>query len=799
MAKKKKIVKFPQTVESQIRSRARNLELGKCYINTDWEESRAASIFITRNHSNGNLTVGIFYVDLALLGIKDVFYYFNIPQSELDDLMREGPGGEDIWTEIDYEIAHNIIYGAYEYALDFEFKAHKNFSVGKYILEEDDDHIALIDIEMGFHGKPTVFCTNQDSMQSLILHMEKTVGPGNFIIFNVDDPEQNDELFSDQIDPSDSLMQGWDDDIDEMGVLDWGLEEMEGYFKRDPEKISFRVLQFFVDIAFEDRYIPLERDSEEIVLGKAKISDDTKEKFSKEEKKVLVEVEDLIKRGKPEYVIKVLEEGAKDNPQSLGLRIIYLAQNAENLNMEESKNEYQSLYNDFPDNLEVKCLYCRWLIDSERIHEIPGVFDHKFTLPEICPKKKSFTTNEVMSFCSLMCTYFMETGDLIRAEDYYDVMDNMPIPDFTAMIAMQDMVLAKREYMVEEEQKLKLEVFEGPSDKVWEDIYDLSSELYQLQPWDYMDEMDVFGVKMPNSGKTYFINIIGQLGEVFALSAYEGANALMQFWDINQNGDKLNKDYVLRVPHLMLSFDDKKDVLPDQAKAMAKLGRDFGKNEAWPNIRHVIPGLVPKTPESDIISDLFIILQQSLNVLKRSKTEPHFINRIEDPEEVYLIRESVENKALLKWKDSYQEVVPHKDFYRITYNTEQISRLNEIPKSRDRYLFDAIMLPTPVREKGSPDCFPFALLLANKKTGIVDGFKNVLPLPDINSMYASIPAKLLDLLLNAKKHPAEIIVRTDMMLQLLNKVFAKTDIKITQSYKMQVLDEAAEALIKHLK
>jgi uncharacterized protein DUF6930 len=289
------------------------------------------------------------------------------------------------------------------------------------------------------------------------------------------------------------------------------------------------------------------------------------------------------------------------------------------------------------------------------------------------------------------------------------------------------------------------------------------------------------------------------LGEVFALSAYEGANALMQFWDINQNGDKLNKDYVLRVPHLMLSFDDKKDVLPDQAKAMAKLGRDFGKNEAWPNIRHVIPGLVPKTPESDIISDLFIILQQSLNVLKRSKTEPHFINRIEDPEEVYLIRESVENKALLKWKDSYQEVVPHKDFYRITYNTEQISRLNEIPKSRDRYLFDAIMLPTPVREKGSPDCFPFALLLANKKTGIVDGFKNVLPLPDINSMYASIPAKLLDLLLNAKKHPAEIIVRTDMMLQLLNKVFAKTDIKITQSYKMQVLDEAAEALIKHLK
>ncbi len=88
-------------------------------------------------------------------------------------------------------------------------------------------------------------------------------------------------------------------------------------------------------------------------------------------------------------------------------------------------------------------------------------------------------------------------------------------------------------------------------------------------------------------------------------------------------------------------------------------------------------------------------------------------------------------------------------------------------------------------------------MLVNNKTGTVDGFENILPLPDINSMYTGIPAKLLDLLIKAKKHPAEIMVRTDMMFQLLNKMLTKTDIKLRLSPNLKLIDEVREALINN--
>lgn len=42
MAKKKpaRVIQMPTSPETQIRSRARNLKIGECYINEDWDDSR---------------------------------------------------------------------------------------------------------------------------------------------------------------------------------------------------------------------------------------------------------------------------------------------------------------------------------------------------------------------------------------------------------------------------------------------------------------------------------------------------------------------------------------------------------------------------------------------------------------------------------------------------------------------------------------------------------------------------------------------------------------------------------------
>ncbi len=138
--------------ENYIRTKARTLPIYKCYVNDEWNKSGMANIIILRRHTTGNFTFGVYLVDLLALGTKDTFCNFNQPQTVLSTIL-----GRANFIEIDYNLAHNIIYGANEYAEEHGFKIHKNFTnLTQYILEPDDEKIPLIDVEFGKNGKPLV-------------------------------------------------------------------------------------------------------------------------------------------------------------------------------------------------------------------------------------------------------------------------------------------------------------------------------------------------------------------------------------------------------------------------------------------------------------------------------------------------------------------------------------------------------------------------------------------------------------------------------------------------------------------
>ena len=75
MAKNKKKPQ-PQLLspENYIRQKARNLSIYECLINDDWKKMGSANVVIARIHTNGNLTVGAYLVDLLCMGVKDTVY-----------------------------------------------------------------------------------------------------------------------------------------------------------------------------------------------------------------------------------------------------------------------------------------------------------------------------------------------------------------------------------------------------------------------------------------------------------------------------------------------------------------------------------------------------------------------------------------------------------------------------------------------------------------------------------------------------------------------------------------------------
>jgi tetratricopeptide (TPR) repeat protein len=71
-----------------------------------------------------------------------------------------------------------------------------------------------------------------------------------------------------------------------------------------------------------------------------------------------------------------------------------------------------------------------WLArrDYEKVAEI---FDHKFDLKALYPKRKRFHITEVAGFMGIIGIYFVEIGEREAAETYYDILKQLA-PDYPA-------------------------------------------------------------------------------------------------------------------------------------------------------------------------------------------------------------------------------------------------------------------------------------------------------------------------------------------------------------------------------
>jgi len=131
-------------------TKARTLPIYKCLISENWEESKLATIVVMRQHTNENVTAGIYLVDIAAQGTKDTFFEFSINENEF---LEKASANKLI--EVDYTLVHNIIYGANAFATENGFRLHRDFlGITQFILEEDTEEIPLMELEFGQNGKP---------------------------------------------------------------------------------------------------------------------------------------------------------------------------------------------------------------------------------------------------------------------------------------------------------------------------------------------------------------------------------------------------------------------------------------------------------------------------------------------------------------------------------------------------------------------------------------------------------------------------------------------------------------------
>lgn len=205
---------FSLSPEAYIKQRARSLPIFECYISHEWDKEKMATIVISRKHSNGNITVAFYLVDLLCMGVKESHYRFNEIEKRFRDIIYEMDDSLKM-IKTDYALVHNVIYAANEFAEEFGLHPCREFTkVTQYMLEEDTDDIELMEIECGIEGKPTVVFGHHNKVEGtrILNHLHNRVGEGNY-------------HFIEEIDPG--LEEDEDDEDDEWEVDEEWKEENE--------------------------------------------------------------------------------------------------------------------------------------------------------------------------------------------------------------------------------------------------------------------------------------------------------------------------------------------------------------------------------------------------------------------------------------------------------------------------------------------------------------------------------------------------------------------------------------------
>lgn len=150
--------------------------MGECYVNPHWQEDGMAIVIITRVRPSGNLVVGNYLVDTQCLGVKDCSYFHNHTPYEFSEFLNNMREEVDM-EKVDYVLAHNIIYGAIDFAEEGGIEPAPDFNVAEFILEEDTEEIPLIHIDFGDEeGRHHLMIGPTGKERFYIQRLRKTLG-----------------------------------------------------------------------------------------------------------------------------------------------------------------------------------------------------------------------------------------------------------------------------------------------------------------------------------------------------------------------------------------------------------------------------------------------------------------------------------------------------------------------------------------------------------------------------------------------------------------------------------------------
>jgi hypothetical protein len=320
----------------------------------------------------------------------------------------------------------------------------------------------------------------------------------------------------------------------------------------------------------------------------------------------------------------------------------------------------------------------------------------------------------------------------------------------------------------------------------------------ELAPWQWMGEADLFGVQDPETGEVYYVSVMGELGEHFAIAAYPGAKGLNGFWTMNQGILEESPEVFVLVPQLQASFEDRAQLTDQDRRLIKDLGYQFRGRQAWPLFRSYRPAYLPWYLEAAEATVLALVLEQVLEMAPRFREDRQVLEVTSDG--AYLVRVAREVDGAVIWEDRRITVTfPPPPTITIEMDLHLLAYLKGLPRSKDMVEIGVAMLPAPVRETGSRPFFPFIVLVVEARSGMILGHEMLDARPGMDMMWGQVTLSVAKALALYQLAPRVLKVANPLLEGLLQPLAAELGAQVKLRRRLPALEEARTSLFAFMR
>ncbi|MFA6808086.1 MAG: hypothetical protein WCR27_03750 [Eubacteriales bacterium] len=320
----------------------------------------------------------------------------------------------------------------------------------------------------------------------------------------------------------------------------------------------------------------------------------------------------------------------------------------------------------------------------------------------------------------------------------------------------------------------------------WRELYDVTQRIKLLQPWEFLWDMDLIKLQLPEYKQPFFTSVMGRNGECFAVAVMEGEDALNDFHQLAERRDIPSSQLIRYQNNMTCYFGDREELTKSERDTIKKLGLKFrGKNQ-WIYFRSYERGYVPFILDEAQVVKLTRVFQEFFMALKG------FIeNQISvDFENNQTLYRRFDSKCGLWLTTAASLNIPQKK-YRIPVMDDEIliSRLKKQKLSKSVLEIDTLFLNASIQEsKFVRPIMPVLFLVADHSTGLIIDQEILSPGDEDMS-------RILDSVTNYISfygRPKKIVVRDQEMAHILSDLSKKLDIQTVIEGGLPAIDAMAK-------